>query len=128
MVQRTAKLLEGGKWGLVGGFMDRDETLTQAIEREIYEETGWKVKDIEFLGIVDNPNRRHEDRQNISFVCTCTATEKTGEPDWESDDQKWFPLDKLPDDEQIAFDHKRSIELYKSFKKGEVKPLVFLSS
>lgn len=26
LVKRSPKITEGGKWGLVGGFMDRDET------------------------------------------------------------------------------------------------------
>jgi 8-oxo-dGTP diphosphatase len=113
MVKRTGKLLEGGKWGLVGGFVDRDETLVQAAAREIHEETGWEVKDITLLRVNDDPNRPKEDRQNISFVYFCQAVKKTGEPDWESDDQQWYDLDALPDRESIAFDHADSIDLYK---------------
>src|ERR1700722_19697338 len=71
LVKRTAKLLEGGKWGLIGGFMDRNETLMQGLEREIFEETGWKVTNMTLLRIKDKPNRPHEDRQNISFVYFC---------------------------------------------------------
>ncbi len=117
LVKRTAKLLEGGKWGVIGGFMERDETISQAAEREIHEETGWKVKDMTLLTIVDRPERPQEDRQNISFVYFCTATEKTGEPDWESDDQQWFPLDELPPAEQLAFDHGSHIKVYQKYLK-----------
>lgn len=114
MVKRTGKLLEGGKWAIVGGFVERDETTKQAAEREVLEETGWKVKDLELLKVADNPNRRNEDRQNISFVYTANAVEKTGEKDWESDDVQWFDLDHLPADEEIAFDHLESINSYKN--------------
>src|ERR1039457_5692962 len=62
MVKRTGKLLEGGKWSLVGGFMDRDETLAPALEREIYEETGWKVTGVTLLAVIDRPARPKEDR------------------------------------------------------------------
>src|SRR5215204_3514091 len=93
LVKRTGKLIEGGKWGLTGGFVDRDETLAQAVEREAMEETGWKVKDVMMLRVKDSPNRPHDvDRQNIAFVFYCTATEKVGEKDWESDDVQWFDL------------------------------------
>ena len=41
LVKRTGKLLEGGKWGLAGGYVDRDETVKEAAKREILEETGY---------------------------------------------------------------------------------------
>ena len=81
LVKRTGKLLEGGKWALVGGFVDRDETLAQAAAREVMEETGWTVKDMTLLRINDSPSRPHEDRQNVAFVFFCTAVEKSGEAD-----------------------------------------------
>ena len=113
LVRRTKKLLEGGKWGLVGGFVDRNETLKQAVKREVFEETGWEIKDIVFLRVKDRPDRPHEDRQNISFVFTAKATEKTGEGDWESDNVQWFALNSLPSEKEIAFDHAEDIEFYK---------------
>jgi len=53
LVKRAVQLIEGGKWGLVGGFVDRDETIRQAAAREIMEETGITkyVADI-FYGMV----------------------------------------------------------------------------
>jgi len=117
MVKRTGKLLEGGKWGLVGGFVDRDETSAQAAAREVMEETGWEVKDLVLLKINDSPNRPKEDRQNIAFVYFCTATNKVGDADWESDEQRWFEWNDLPDKADIAFDHSDNIELYKKYIK-----------
>jgi 8-oxo-dGTP diphosphatase len=115
LVKRTGKLLEGGKWGLVGGYVDRDETVKQAIAREALEETGYKVKNITLLTIRDNPDRPKEDRQNISFIFFCNAAEKVGESDWEVDDQKWFHFDELPSEENIAFDHYTNLQLYKEY-------------
>lgn len=116
LVKRVGKLLEGGKWGTVGGFVDRDETAKQAVEREILEETGYKVNNIKLLTIRDNPDRPHEDRQNFSFVYFCEAGEKISNADWESTAQEWFDMDNLPPSEQIAFDHHKNIELYKQYK------------
>lgn len=115
LVKRSAKMLEGGKWALAGGFVDLDETLKQAAAREILEETGWSVKDIQLLTIIDNPVSQREDRQNISFVYFCNAVEKIGEADHESDEQKWFDLNDLPARETIAFDHADCIDIYKSY-------------
>ncbi len=105
LVKRTKKLSEGGKWALPGGYVERDETVAEAAAREILEETGWEVTEMQLFMINSNPDRPAEDRQNISFVFTCTATEKTGESDWESDEVKWFPFSELPAAEKLAFDH-----------------------
>lgn len=117
LVKRAKGLLEAGKWSLIGGFVDRDETIQQAVAREIFEETGWRVKEITFLRVKDSSNRPHEDRQNICFAFFCTAEKKEGEKDWESDEVKWFDLNNLPTD--IAFDHGDDIELYKKYLKQE---------
>ncbi len=113
LVKRTKKIIEGGKWGLVGGFVGRDETVLQAVEREVFEETGWKIKDIELLRVKDDPNRPNDEgRQNISFVFYANAVNKEGEKDWESDEIKWFDLHNIPEDGLIAFDHKDDIIFY----------------
>jgi ADP-ribose pyrophosphatase YjhB (NUDIX family) len=112
LVKRTGKLIEGGKWCLAGGFVERDETLKEAVEREVMEESGYKIKDIKLLTIIDNPNRPKENRQNIAFVFTCEALEKEGNSDWEVDDQKWFDLSDLPAKDEIAFDHYDNIKFY----------------
>lgn len=36
-------ILESGKWGLLGGFFNRDENLIQAVKREVMEESGWEI-------------------------------------------------------------------------------------
>lgn len=117
LVKRTRSLSEGGKWGLIGGYAERDETIAKAAEREIFEETGWQVKNLKLLTINDRPDRPKEDRQNVSFVYLCEATVCTGTPDWESDEVKWFPLDKLPPKGRVAFDHHYDINLYKKYLK-----------
>ena len=35
LVRRAPHLLEGDKWGLPGGFLDRDESLSEGILREL---------------------------------------------------------------------------------------------
>lgn len=119
LVKRAPQLLEGGKWGDVGGFMNRDESLKQTVEREVFEETGYKIKDIQLFTIRDNPDR-NEDRQNIAFVFLCTALEKEGHADWESTKIKWFSFDSLPKEKEFAFDHYKNIQLYLKYKKDNL--------
>ncbi|QQS19880.1 NUDIX hydrolase [Candidatus Saccharibacteria bacterium] len=113
--KRAAGLLESGKWGPLGGFMNRNETTAETAEREVMEESGWRIKNLRLLRINDNPNRPNEDRQNIDFVYVATAVEQTGSKDWENEEIRWFSLTALPPCEQIAFDHYENIELYKTY-------------
>jgi len=115
LVKRSGKISEGGKWGLPGGFVDRNETIKEAAAREIMEETGYGVVDVTLFRIIDRPDRPAEDRQNISFVHVCTALAQTGTPDWESSDVQWFPLSALPAEHDFAFDHYSNIRLYREF-------------
>lgn len=68
LVKRAGKLLETGKWALVGGFIEWDETIEAGARREVLEETGYTVSDLTLLRIKDSPGRPREDRQNISFA------------------------------------------------------------
>ncbi|TWU55368.1 NUDIX hydrolase [Rubripirellula reticaptiva] len=44
-----------GKWGLPGGFVDRDESVEEALAREVLEETSLKVRQARYL--MSRPNR-----------------------------------------------------------------------
>lgn len=113
LAKRTKSLLEGGKWALIGGYVDRDETIEQAIRREVLEETGYQLTSVTLLRVNSSPNRRGEDRQNIQFLFVARAGDKTGEPDWESEALAWFEPNQLPKSTQLAFDHEQSLDLYK---------------
>src|SRR5579859_2595679 len=112
LVKRAAHSLEGNKYALPGGYMNRDETLAQGIAREVHEETGYETASSKLFRIVDNPNRTHEDTQNVDFVFVLEIGEKTGKSDDEIQETKWFPLDQLPSDDEMAFDHLESLRAY----------------
>lgn len=109
---RGKSILESGKWALLGGFMDRDETLIDAIKREVMEESGWDIRDVTLFRINDNPNRPKEDRQNVDFAYIAHAVKQISEPNQETKDLQWFDLNKLPPPDQFAFDHRDNLELY----------------
>lgn len=106
-------ILESGKWALLGGFFDRDESMRDAVKREVMEESGWEVDDIELFRINDNPNRPKEDRQNVDMIFTAKAIKQVAKPDEEVKELRWFPLDSLPSASEMAFDHGEDLELYK---------------
>lgn len=108
---------ESGKWGLLGGYFNRDENLTQAIKRETMEESGWEINDLRLFRINDNPNRPREDRQNVDMIFLANAVKQIKTSDEEVSKLQWFDLDKLPAKQEIAFDHGDSLELYKKYLK-----------
>ena len=112
LVKRGGKWLESGKWAMPGGFLDLNETCEQAALRELREETGYTGKIIKLFSLIDNPQRRHEDRQNVSLIYLVKPLEKVGIPDHEVSETKWFALDKLPPEKDFAFDHLEMIKLY----------------
>ena len=36
LARRSPELLEGGKWGILGGFLEQDETCIDGARREVY--------------------------------------------------------------------------------------------
>lgn len=118
LAKRSEGLLEAGKWCLLGGYANRNETTAEAGIRETLEESGWSISNLRLLRINDNPDRPHEDRQNIDFIYVADAVKEVGEKDWESEEVHWFPLDSLPPKDEIAFDHLDSIELYRRYLKS----------
>lgn len=117
LVKRAGDLLETGKWGLPGGFLDRDETAAQGALRELLEETGWKGKIIGLFQIQSRPDRPHEDRQNVSFDFLIAPVKQTGLPDGESSHVEFIPFIKLRPFSDYAFDHGDTIRKYLEYRK-----------
>ena len=81
-----------GRYALVAGFVDNGESLEGAVAREVKEEVGVDVTDIQYVG-----------SQNWPFPArSCWASSPPtpaagcGGPE-ELDDARWFPADALPD-------------------------------
>lgn len=73
--QRGEDLPDGvGQWGLPGGYLDYDETATQAVHREVWEELGLDIpqliEDFRFEGNLDHPYEVYSTplrRQNVTL-------------------------------------------------------------
>jgi len=124
--KRASGLLEAGKWSLPSGFLDRDEKAEEGVLRELEEETGWKGKVISLFRVNTDPNRPHEDRQNISIEFIITPLEQVGQSDTESSDIQWVSLQKLPALEDFAFDHGETISLYLKYRENPFELPLFI--
>jgi 8-oxo-dGTP diphosphatase len=119
LVKRAKGTHEGGKFCLPGGFMERNETLVGAAKREVLEETGYSIENLNLFYINDNPKRPHDlERQNIDFIYLAKLISKTGESDDEIESAVWFSIDSIPKRELFAFDHFENIIHYKKYLKN----------
>lgn len=105
LIKRAAHLINPNKYALPGGFLDRDETTEEGIKREVKEETGFEALEAKLFKVIDKPNRKGEDRQNVDFVFIVKVGEKVSESDSEIKEVVWFDLNNLPGEEEFAFDH-----------------------
>ena len=55
LTQRT----DDGQWALTGGLMELGETTEQTARREVFEEVGLELGQIEFLGVFSGPELFH---------------------------------------------------------------------
>lgn len=97
-------------WALPGGFVLETESLEQAVQRELQEETGIKVQYLEQLYTFGKPGR--DPRKRIVsvayFALVKTALFMELKADTDAAGAQWFNIDQLP---RLAFDHKQILEL-----------------
>ena len=93
-----------GKWALPGGFIEMDEELAAAAERELFEETGIRVTGLKEVGIFGTVDRDPRGRV-ITVAYVGTVEPEKAEEAVAGDDAaevNWFNVNELPD---LAFDH-----------------------
>lgn len=81
-----------GRYALVAGFVDNGESLEATVAREVREEVGVEVTDIEYVG---SQNWPFPSQLMIGFVARYAGGEVTIDPE-ELEDARWFPADALP--------------------------------
>lgn len=106
-------------WALPGGFIDLGETPAECIARECLEETGYKIKVDEILGVFssnkyDYIHYKYKDNEIIHILFSGTVKSGSLKTSSETKEINWFPKDSLPE----LFDgHHSRIEF--GFKKAE---------
>jgi 8-oxo-dGTP diphosphatase len=91
-----------GAWALPGGFVDEGETVAEAAPRELEEETGLRVGQLELLGVYDTAGRDPRG-WSVSVVYLAripVRAEVMGGDD--AREARWFTVAELP---ELAFDH-----------------------
>lgn len=87
LVQKNKPSIQKGFYNLPGGAVEKEENPTQAAERELFEETGYRVKEIFKIGIINDIG----DNYLIHVFCSilenpfcpvCPRKEETEIADW----------------------------------------------
>jgi 8-oxo-dGTP diphosphatase len=86
-----------------GGFVDENERLTDAARRELVEETGVVVAELEQLYTAGDPGRDPRGwTVSVAYLAQINADEVKPVAADDADAVGWFLLDELP---ALAFDH-----------------------
>lgn len=94
-----------GKWAIPGGFVQKQESLKHAAERELREETGVRAEYLEQLYTFGDPKRDPRGRVVTAAYFALIPRENMkiyGASD--ASDARFFSVRKLP---PLAFDHKK---------------------
>jgi 8-oxo-dGTP diphosphatase len=93
-----------GCWALPGGFVETEETLEDAAQRELEEETGLQQSFLEQLYTYGDPQRDPRGRViTVAYFALIPAKTPLRPPVGDEIRQaQWFPVDELP---ALAFDH-----------------------
>ena len=102
---RSQTVREPGKWCLPGGHLEMGETWQTAIEREIQEEIGVKIKKYRLSGIYSDPKltitaEPVSDGYHAQFIVLnflVTAWEGEISPNDEVEDWDWFDIQNIPE-------------------------------
>jgi 8-oxo-dGTP pyrophosphatase MutT (NUDIX family) len=105
---------DNGRWCLPGGAMESGESAAQACEREVWEETGLKVRVIRLIGVYSDPDQLvvYSDGNKAFFVVLSFEAEVIeGEPGL-SDETTAFGYFSLEDMEtmQIHANHNQRVK------------------
>lgn len=107
-----------GSWALPGGLVHDDETLEEAVQRELHEETGVAINYLEQLYSFGALQRDPRNRVvSIAYYGLVAPDAFDLHADTDAQDVAWFKIDELPD---LAFDHTEIIRVAQERLKGKM--------
>ncbi|OGJ63302.1 hypothetical protein A3A67_00650 [Candidatus Peribacteria bacterium RIFCSPLOWO2_01_FULL_51_18] len=102
-----------GSCALPGGFVEYGETVEQACTREVKEETGLDISELELIGVYSEPDRDPRGHTvTVAFLAGSVSGEQKA-----GDDAREVEVVRDWQDLKLAFDHNKIVdEAWKIFK------------
>lgn len=98
-----------GKWALPGGFVNVNESLDRAAERELQEETGVTDVFLEQLYTFGEPKRDPRERViTVAYYALIPSEKIQLMAATDAEAVGWFGMDEMP---KLAFDHSKIVQL-----------------
>lgn len=105
-------------WGLPGGYLDWDESVTAGAQRELFEETGLVAPSMELVTVRSDVSAS-DGRQNVDmFFLTREVSGVIKVQPGEVKDAQWFSITGLP--EKIAFGHREIVLELMPYLTGQI--------
>lgn len=108
-----------GSWALPGGFVEIDESTSEAARRELEEETGVKEVFLEQLYTFSKPERDPRGRVISVAYYSLVSLDEYSEVEAGDDavEAEWFSINELP---SLAFDHDQILEMAITRLRGKI--------
>lgn len=97
-------------WALPGGFVNENESLDKAAERELEEETSVSPKDVKLVQVGTFGDKGRDPRGwtvTVAYACVVPTTKLGVKAADDAKNAQWYSIDGLPD---LAFDHKKVVK------------------
>jgi 8-oxo-dGTP diphosphatase len=104
-----------GMWGNIGGYVEWDEKVEEALEREVKEEIGLKIENYSFINCYSNPRRHPKQVITFAFLIEINRPVKLKIDKNELSEVAFFKYENLP---KLAFDHSKIIADVIAMKNG----------
>jgi ADP-ribose pyrophosphatase YjhB (NUDIX family) len=122
LVQRDQHDNNGSKWGVPGGHVDAGEEFLEAAQRELFEETGIWVDELEEIAVYDKEGKEiHYFKVDLKEETQVVVQNKEGQ------DYKWIEYTELEDIE-MPFNMKENLYKVLGFEEKEVKIIKAVSA
>ena len=107
-----------GRFCFPGGFLNYgQETLERTAQRELYEETGLRVRQKDLHHLCTNSSPRRDPRGHvIDHVYVILASEGIAKANDDANRVEWREINRVP--KKLAFDHSRDFQFYLKQRKS----------
>jgi 8-oxo-dGTP diphosphatase len=108
-----------GAWALPGGFVNVDESVDDAAQRELQEETGISNVFLEQLYTFGQLGRDPRERVvSVTYFALVNRSSHTLQAATDAADAQWFAMNALP---PLAFDHAQIVEVALARLRGKLR-------